>query len=158
MRKGITGLAAGFIAGAVLAGSAAFAIGIGSPDTTDRSSTVTPISREATRTLGIMNSASSVDATHAGPGHMTIAQGDQSARHEADRRAAAAHKAAERMAADNAASAPNHEATAESGPHGDTGGGTVRAPTPKQTEASHSEQMGKGGDDLVSNHDGMGHE
>jgi len=33
MRQGITGLMAGFVAGAVLAGTAAFAVGIASPDT-----------------------------------------------------------------------------------------------------------------------------
>jgi len=160
MRKGITGLAAGFIAGTVLAGSAAFALGIGSPAAVDSSPTATAISRETTRTSGTMNSmnsSSSIDATHTDSGHMSIAQA-QSAQHEAERRAEAAHRAAVAEAADHVAPAPKRELTHEAAHEGDTAGGTVCAPTPSQTEAPHREQMSTAGHDGMSGHEEMGHE
>lgn len=160
MRKGITGLAAGFIAGTVLAGSAAFAIGVGTPALEDRSADRAAISRESTGSPAVvraMNASASVDATRTDSGHMTIPQA-QSAQHEAERIAAAARMAAEARTADHVAPAPRREVASDPAHEADAARGTVCAPTPKQAEVTHREQMSTGGHDTEANHDGMGHQ
>lgn len=160
MRKGITGMAAGFIAGTVLAASAAFAIGIASPAVVDRSAGATAMSVESTGSPVIvrtMNTSSSVDATRTDSGHMTIPQA-QAAQHEAERRAAAAHMAAEAQAADHVAPAPMRVRTTEAAHQGDVTGGTLCAPTTMPVEEPQREQMGMGGHDAVSNYGEMGHQ
>ena len=172
MRKGITGLAAGFIAGTVLAGSAAFAIGIASPAAGDRNVGTTAIGTGSPAIVRAMNSSPSVDATHTGPRYTTIAQA-QSAQHEAERTAAAAHKAAAAAAAhkaaeahraaeartvDHVAQAPRRAVASDPAHDSDANRGTVCAPTPRQAEPTHRVQSSTGGHDMESGHDGMSHE
>lgn len=163
MRKGITGLAAGFIAGTVLAGSAAFAIGIASPAAGDRNVGTAEIGTGSPAIVRAMNSSPSVDATHTGPRYTTIAQA-QSAQHEAERTATAAHKAAEAhraaeaRTADHVAQAPRRAVASDPAHDSDANRGTVCAPTPKQAEVSHRVQPSTGGHDMESGHEGMSHE
>ncbi len=153
MRQGITGLIAGLIAGAVLAGGAAFATGgLVSAPPAPGSAMTSASDGSVTQTMSV-NPTSSIDATHSPDAKPPVAaERREGARKRAQTRDQERVEDCETRAV-QPASRPSDAPNGDDAPRG-----TVCAPTPAPNQVPVGSDPGSGDHEMGEHHAGMGHE